>query len=145
MKKILAGALLFGALMFTTGAVLACDKDCDCGCQQGKECNCKKESLKDCDCGCHKGQTCDRKKCKSEDCDCAKNIEKEAKCDEDCTCGCHKGEKCNCDENCKCCKEGICECDKAKCDCGCDSEKATKKKRFSFFKKENKIECNCEK
>lgn len=84
MKKFLAGALLFGALMLTTGSVFACDKDCDCGCQQGEKCTCKKECAKgcdkDCDCDCHKGEKCN---CK-EDCKCRE--EGKCECDKDCDC-----------------------------------------------------------
>ena len=35
----------------------ACDKDCKCGCHEGKECTCDKE----CGCGCHGGCGCSKK------------------------------------------------------------------------------------
>ena len=48
-------------MMFLASSVLACE-NCDCGCQKGEKCNCKKECIKecpkDCDCGCHKGEKC---------------------------------------------------------------------------------------
>ncbi|MBR1416577.1 MAG: nucleotide exchange factor GrpE [Bacilli bacterium] len=38
-----------------------CDKNCDCGCQEGKECTCNDNCNCDenCDCGCHDGKKCD--------------------------------------------------------------------------------------
>ena len=120
MKKLLV--VFFGCLMlFLTGSVLACDKDCDCGCQEGKKCTCEKcKCLEDCDCGCHKGEKCTK---------------------EDCNCACHK-KKCKCNGDCKC--ECKCACKEGK-ECTCEDCKCKKsKKSFKNFFKRNKIKCNCE-
>ena len=76
MKKVLTALLTIFTFCFMTGAVLACGADCECGCQQGKECTCKKEAK--CDCGCEKTGEC---KC-SKDCKCG--------------CGCSESGKCKC-------------------------------------------------
>ena len=77
MKKILLVSLGL-LMMFLTSSVMACE-NCDCGCENGEKCNCKKEVVKDCDCDCHKGEKCTKA---------------------DCNCVCHK--KCNCKNDCKC-------------------------------------------
>ena len=59
-----------------------CSDDCDCGCQEGKECTCHEcHCDNDCNCGdeCHCGDNCE---CDCEDCDC----DDECDCDDDCDC-----------------------------------------------------------
>ena len=120
MKKFLV--LAFGLLMmFLTSSVFACE-NCDCGCQNGEKCNCKKECVKDCDCDCHKSEKCNKADC---DCGCHKKCKCHKKCNKDCNCGCQNGEKCTCKDDCK---------------CGC---KKSKKSIKNIFKR-NKIKCNCE-
>lgn len=83
-----------------------CNKDCTCGCQEGKECTCNDET---CNCGCHSHV----KNCgclDGKECTCGDNCN----CGEECTCGCQDGKECTCGDNCKC----GCECDDD-CDCGC--------------------------
>lgn len=55
-----------------------CDKNCACGCNEGKECTCDDK----CNCG--------------PECTCGCNEENKT-CDENCACGCNKGEHCTCE------------------------------------------------
>ena len=98
MKKIVMGLLVLCTMLFMTNASIACDfgcdkatisesvecnKDCDCGCQNGEECKCNK--------------SCDKEKC-----------EKKKECYKKCPCGCKNGEGCKCKKECdkaKCDKE----------------------------------------
>ena len=43
MKKLLAGLFVFGALIFVCNMANACP-NCDCGCNNGQECNCYKDA-----------------------------------------------------------------------------------------------------
>lgn len=70
-----------------------CTEDCDCGCQEGKECTCECNCSEDCDCGCQEGKKCT---CHNHECECGD----ECHCGSDCDC-----EDCNCDE-CDCEEEG---------------------------------------
>jgi len=107
MKKLFVLIFTF-VMLILTGSVLACE-NCDCGCQNGEKCTCKKECVKDCDCNCHKGE-----KCSKEDCKC--------KCHKDCSCeNCDK-ENCNCGKDCKCKKskkrfKNFFKRNKIKCNC----------------------------
>lgn len=69
-----------------------CSEECDCGCQEGKECTCNE---------CHCGEECN---C-GDDCHCGENCE----CGDDCECG----EECHCED---------CDCDDCECDCECDCD-----------------------
>ena len=60
-----------------------CDKDCKCGCREGKECTCGCGD-KDCTCGCQEGKECT--------CGCG---------DKDCKCGCREGKECTCGCGCR--------------------------------------------
>lgn len=59
-----------------------CDKDCTCGCQEGKDCTCTEEN-----CSCDEECSC------SEDCHCEEdcNCNEEEKCNQDCECAGDKG------------------------------------------------------
>ena len=74
MKKILTALLMTTIFCFMSGMTMACGTDCKCGCQQGKECTCKKDC--ECDCNCEETGECGCDKC-------------------DCKCGCSEG-KCKC-------------------------------------------------
>ena len=90
MKNLLTGVLVFGAFLVCTNTTFAacpvsaadcpsvkqeavCPKDCDCGCRNGQDCTCDKNSRcncsQDCKCGCQNGQDCTCGDC-SKDCDC---------------------------------------------------------------------------
>jgi ArsR family transcriptional regulator len=66
-----------------------CSTNCECGCQEGKECTCGADCKCDdnCDCGCQSG------KCN---------------CGPDCKCGCQEGKECTCGDDCKC--DDNCDC-----------------------------------
>ena len=102
-----------------------CDKDCKCGCREGKECTCGCGD-KDCTCGCREGKECTCG-CGDKDCTCGCREGKECTCgcgDKDCKCGCREGKECTCgcgDKDCKCgCREG------KECTCGCGCRKGKK-------------------
>jgi len=121
MKKLLTALMMVLTVALMTSGAFACDKctndveNCKCKCHQTCD--------KDCDCGCHKGEKCTCKDCKCAECNCTEDVE-------NCDCQCHK--KCDCEK----CGEN-CKCDD---NCSCKSKEKTKK--FLFFSK--KIKCNCE-
>ena len=65
-----------------------CGEECDCGCQEGKECTCEHE------CKCNEGE-----KCTCEECDCNSEC--------DCENDCHCEDNCECEEDTGC--TGCCD------------------------------------
>ena len=63
-----------------------CSPECDCGCQEGKECKCEDKCTcsDNCECGCQEGKECT---CNDDNCNC--------ECGDECHCD---NEKCCCDE-----------------------------------------------
>ena len=147
MKKILTGLMVLSTMLFILNTASACSEECDCGCNDGKQCTCIKDEngicfrpevinfnpdlnkkqecacsekcAEDCNCGCHKTDSAE----KADKCTKIFECEDHSKCSADCACGCRNEEKCaqkaqcTCTENCT--AECKCKCHNAeKCTCG---------------------------